>query len=165
MKSELRGDITYIKLVKSFDNEVIWETLTAPLTLNNAWTFTKQNAKSVLNQLIDELNDKAETAEAFDDQGKLIGSGWSLKSVIKLAVDIFETKPVRGHSFIPTPEKYSYAKYGIISIHNEKYGSSISDKYAIIGDPIMRPIPHTHFISGTWDTGLIPGGGVHIPAT
>ena len=39
-----------------------------------------------------------------------MGSGWKIVSIDKLVVDIFETRPLRGSSYIETPDKYSNAK-------------------------------------------------------
>jgi hypothetical protein len=41
-----------------------------------------------------------------------------VKKYTKLAIDIFETKPLRASSYIPTPERFSNAKCGLINIHN-----------------------------------------------
>ena len=42
-----------------------------------------------------------------------------MKRINSLFVEIFEIKPARGSSYIPTPEKYQNAKCGIINIRNE----------------------------------------------
>ncbi|MFM7988362.1 MAG: hypothetical protein ACKPKO_54525, partial [Candidatus Fonsibacter sp.] len=50
--------------------------------------------------------------------GQALGSGWSIESIDKLAIDVFETKPIRASSYIPTPAKYSHSKCGLINIKN-----------------------------------------------
>ena len=37
----------------------------------------------------------------------------------KLSIDIFETKALRGSSYIPTPEKYSNSMCGLVNIQND----------------------------------------------
>ena len=56
----------------------------------------------------------------FDRLNELLGgSNWKVKRYVKLAIDFYSTKPSRGSSYIPTPEKYSNAKCGLINIRNE----------------------------------------------
>ena len=48
---------------------------------------------------------KVEVLDQKDAEGKSMGSGWTIVSIDKLAIDTFETKPLRGSSYIETPEK------------------------------------------------------------
>ena len=110
MKIKLRVEITYVKIVESVDGEINEQPVKSPMTTSSAWTITKGNVKSVLDEFIDELTTKSETLETVDRDGKPIGSGWAIKLFDKLAIDLFETKPMRVFSFSPTPEKYSNPK-------------------------------------------------------
>ena len=47
MKTKPRVEITYIKIVESFDSEINEQTVNAPITTNSAWTITKGNVKSI----------------------------------------------------------------------------------------------------------------------
>ena len=75
-------------------------------------TITKANYKNVIDNQLAEL--KAAT-EAF----KANKSGYKFEKIVKFDIDIFETKPLRGSSFIPTPEKYSNPKCGLVNIKND----------------------------------------------
>ena len=44
---------------------------------------------------------------------KLKDTGWSIKRIHVVYLKSFTNKPVRGSSYIPTPEKYSNAKCGM----------------------------------------------------
>ena len=68
-----------------------------------AMTKTNGNMKQVLN----------------NKDGKPIGSGWGIVSFNKLSINIFETKARRASSYIPTPEKYSNPKCGLVNIRND----------------------------------------------
>ena len=65
---------------------------------------TKANIQKTINELLDvlELN--------FDDSiQRLEGSGWVVNEIMQLCIDLFEIRPIRGASYIPTPDKYSNA--------------------------------------------------------
>ena len=68
---------------------------------------------------INKYNIKDRSIDHRDVEGKPMGSGWKIVSIDKLAIDIFETKPLRGSSYIETPEKYSNAKCARINSKNE----------------------------------------------
>ncbi len=59
---------------------------------------------------------KLDTLSLVDDNGKALDSSWSIESIDKLAIDVFETKPIRASSYIPTPVKYSHSKCGLVNI-------------------------------------------------
>ena len=105
MKTKLKVDITYKKIVEGFDGEKEEQTLQAPISTNNAVTITTGNMKQIMDKLIDELNTKSETLEQVDKDGQPIGSGWAILFFNKLSIDILETKAMRASSYIPTPEK------------------------------------------------------------
>ena len=44
-----------------------------------------------------------------------------IKKFKAIFIDMFETRPVRGSSYIPTPERLANAKCGLINIHNEDH--------------------------------------------
>ena len=53
-----------------------------------------------------------ETLDQRNADNRPMGSGWSIVSSATLSIDMFETKPLKGSSYIPTPEKLkSYMRY------------------------------------------------------
>ena len=67
------------------------------------------------------MTSKVEVLDTRDVEGNPIGSEWKIVSIDKLAVDIFETKPTRGSSYIERPEhilQYN-PKCGLINIRND----------------------------------------------
>ena len=80
---------------KTLDSYVVSET----------YDINKHNTTQKLDLMIEQINNKAELLEQTDKNGRVIGSGWALQAINKLNIDIFETKPLRGSSYIPTPEK------------------------------------------------------------
>ena len=46
-------------------------------------------------------------------------SGWVLRKIHYLFIESFSIKPIRGSSYIPTPEKFSNSFCGLINIKNE----------------------------------------------
>ena len=77
----------------------------APMTTSSVWTIIKGDAKSVRDNLADKLKTTSETLETIDKYGKLISSGWAIKSFsTNKPFDICETMPMSGSSYIPTPE-------------------------------------------------------------
>ena len=57
--------------------------------------------------------------EQVDKDGQPIGSGWAIVSFDMISIDIFETKPMRASSYIPTHEKFSRAVCGLVNIQND----------------------------------------------
>ena len=47
------------------------------------------------------------------------GSGWVIIKFYYLKIFIYETRPVRGSSYIPTPIKFYNPKCGLINIKND----------------------------------------------
>ena len=64
-----------------------------------------------------ELIPRCESIEHAD--GASIDSGWIVKTYDLLFIDKFETKPLRGSSYIETPEQFKNSKCGIINIQND----------------------------------------------
>ena len=58
----------------------------------------KGDVKSILDKLIDVLHTTSQTLETVDNDGQPSGSGWSVNSFDKLAMDIFPTKPIKSCS-------------------------------------------------------------------
>ena len=54
--------------------------------------------------------------EEKNENGKLKNTGWPIKRIHVVYLKSFTNKPVRGSSWIPTPDKYSNAKCGLINI-------------------------------------------------
>ena len=41
-----------------------------------------------------------------------------VKRILEIKIDVYKIRPIRGASYIPTPEKYLNAKCGLVNIHN-----------------------------------------------
>ena len=74
--------------------------------------YSKDNANSITDKLVDDIS------ELFDNITHK-GTGWSLKKIHYVFIETYDKKAVRGSSYIPTPEKYSNAKCGLINIQND----------------------------------------------
>ena len=46
-------------------------------------------------------------------------SNWTFASMLFAHVTIYQTKPLRGASYIPTPEKFINAKSGLVNVRND----------------------------------------------
>ncbi|MFM7988048.1 MAG: hypothetical protein ACKPKO_52915, partial [Candidatus Fonsibacter sp.] len=58
-----------------------------------------------IDEQLKEIISKIDVLEQSDIEGKPMGYGWTIVSIDKLVIDIFETQPLRGSSYIETPEK------------------------------------------------------------
>ena len=75
----------------------------------------KSIAKKEISKIVDELyND----LDYKFEHTKHKSSGWVLKQIIKFFVNIHDVKPIRGSSYIPTPDKYKNPKCGLVNIQN-----------------------------------------------
>ena len=97
MKIRLRLNITYVKPDEHFDCQVD-ETEMKAAMLSDTDSINKSDMHQKINQMLDQINSKAERLEQTDVNGKPIGSGWAIKSIDELTIDIFETKSVRASS-------------------------------------------------------------------
>lgn len=93
------------------------------LTSKNPVEINRHNYNDIISLLLDEMNVKVGDfdIERFDirDRSKGQGSGWIIHRYINLSVDIFDIVPLRGSSYIPTPEKYSNPKCGLVNVRND----------------------------------------------
>jgi hypothetical protein len=113
MKIRLRLGLKIFKQTEEFDGQMDTTVKEIALTVPTPQRITKHNFKSVLETQKGIIEDK------MDRINEIVGgSGWQVKKYTKLAIDIFETKPLRASSYIPTPERYSNPKCGLINIHN-----------------------------------------------
>ena len=110
MKLRLRAEINVS--YKADVNEEAVKMNSQPLSTKIPITITKANYKNVIDNQLAELKAKI---EVFVD----IKSGYKFEEIVKFDIDIFETKPLRGSSYIPTPEKYANSKCGLVNIKNE----------------------------------------------
>ena len=83
-----------------------------PLDSKHITIYNKENIEKNLMLMIKDLEEKIENV-------KLKDTGWSIKRIHVVYLKSFTNKPVRGSSYIPTPEKYSNAKCGLINIQND----------------------------------------------
>ena len=74
--------------------------------------YSKDEVDNVLDKLFNKL-------ELLFTTMKHKESGYTLKKIHYLFVESFSIKPIRGSSYIPTPEKFSNPKSGLINIKNE----------------------------------------------
>ena len=85
-----------------------------------------------------------------DAEGKPMGSGWRVISIDTLAIDIFETKPLRGSSYIETPDKYSKTKANTHINNSCKHGVlKLYDDSATQRGIILHPTPINCAVIGT----------------
>ena len=47
------------------------------------------------------------------------GSGYTVKKINHVFLKSYKVKPIRGSSYIPTPEKFANSRCGLINIKNE----------------------------------------------
>ena len=119
MKIKMRLHLTYEQLIEDFDGNKTAERREAILGNKQVHTITKHNMKNAIEEQLQEMASKVEVLDQKDAEGKSLGSGWTIVSIDKLAIVTFETKPLRGSSYIETPEKYSNSRCGLINIRNE----------------------------------------------
>lgn len=97
---------------KSKDKDEPPEIISAPVKTKPVTVYSKDELEKVLEQL---MNDLIRLFNAM----KFIDSQWVLIKIDYIFLESYDIKPVRGSSYIPTPEKYSNAKCGLINIKNE----------------------------------------------
>jgi hypothetical protein len=95
-------------------------------------TIVNKNTSSQSKEQLEDLK------EHVSNLGNVEGSDWRLLKFCYFYITIFKTNPVRGSSYIPTPEPYNDAKCGLINIQNQdqecfrwcaKYHQSKKDKH------------------------------------
>jgi hypothetical protein len=74
--------------------------------------YSKDELQQVLLELANDINKLFEAM-------RHAGSGFALTKIHYIFLESYDIKPVRGSSYIPTPEKYSNPKCGLINIKNE----------------------------------------------
>ena len=68
------------------------------------------NIESAIEEQTKEITSKTEVLDQRDVERKPLGSGWRAVSIYELAIYIFETRPLRGSSYIENPVKYSNSR-------------------------------------------------------
>ena len=91
----------------------------AHLANKQVHTSTNANIERAIEEQIQDMASNIEVLGQMDVECKPMGSGWKINSIDELAIDIFETKPLRGSSYIKTPETYSNSRCALINIKNE----------------------------------------------
>ena len=84
-----------------------------PVTTNRTLTVTNANLNHVI------TSEMANLRSACLDTEKLEGTGWYLYDIEDIHLSVYQTKPLRAASYIPTPEKFNNPKCGLINIQNE----------------------------------------------
>ena len=69
--------------------------------------YSKDTASSITDKLVDDIT------HLFDSFFRK-GSGWTVKKIHYVFIEIYKKNPVRGSSYIPTPDKYNNAKCGLM---------------------------------------------------
>ena len=103
----------------------------------NADSIKVQNNKEEANSLVNNtvmtkhisLNSKSQVVRVVDsliedllyklEHTKHKGSGYSVKKIQHVFLKSYAVRPIRGSSYIPTPEKFSNPKCGLVNIKNE----------------------------------------------
>ena len=78
----------------------------------------KSIVKALVEKQINELATLMDTLYVTDKDGKPIVSGWNIQAIYKLCVDIFQTRDLRGSSYIETPSKFKHSRCGLVNIQN-----------------------------------------------
>ena len=123
IKEKLYNEARKLMTIKSKNIKIImgvnstWqkkgeEDITQPVKTKAATVYNKDELEKVLDQLMNDL------IRLFNGK-KFIDSQWTLVKINYIFLESFDIKPVRGSSYIPTPETYSNAKCGLINIRNE----------------------------------------------
>ena len=76
----------------------------------------KRITKSIYKQIIDEFLEELLTKIHETEQKE---SAWKIAQLNYINLDFFKIRAARGSSWIPTPERYSNPKCGLINIKNE----------------------------------------------
>ena len=71
--------------------------------------YSKEKVESVVNNLIDQLDELYETF-------KHKSSGWALKKIHYVYLESYKNKPIRGSSWIPTPDKYNNSRLSVFKL-------------------------------------------------
>ena len=117
MKIKMRLHLTFEKeLYESSDGKNVPIRREAVLSNKQINTSTKHNMSNSLEEQMKEMARNIEVLEQQYAEGKPIGSGWTIVSIGKLMIDIVETKPLRGSSYIQTPEQFSKPTCGLLNI-------------------------------------------------
>ena len=98
------------KIINKETNETKFINQTVKTTTIEA--YSKDEVDNVLDKLFDKL-------ELLFNTMKHKESGYTLKKIHHLFIESVSIKPVRGSSYIPTPEKFSNSFCGLINIKNE----------------------------------------------
>ena len=100
-------------------------------------TITNGNVNTIGSSQLEALSAKCDEVGTVGENG----SGWIIKKHLNIFIDIYETNPIRGSSYIPTPPKFNNSRCGLINIQNDdqerfrwclKYHQSAKDKNASI---------------------------------
>ncbi|NDB82316.1 MAG: hypothetical protein EB127_06190, partial [Alphaproteobacteria bacterium] len=108
----IKNNIKLILGVNSTWSHPIYDDVTQPVKTKNKTVYSKAELNRVIQELFNELE------ELFVNM-KHKQSNWSLKKIHYIFLESYDIKPVRGSSYIPTPEKYSNPKCGLINIKND----------------------------------------------
>ena len=116
-KIKMRLKMTIQKRTLDKDAKEEWEERQVQFLNKKISEITRNNVNTSLDSQLGELIPRCEAIEHAD--GASIDSGWIVKTYDTLFIDIFETKPLRGSSYIETPEQFKNSKCGLINIKHD----------------------------------------------
>ena len=135
-KTKLRMEIL-IEREKMDSNGQMHHTLLKEMisTVTPPRAITNGNVVSTAISEFEALKEKCKEEGTAGEQG----TGWIIKKFLNIFIDIYETKPIRAASYIPTPQQFNNSRCGLINIQNDdqecfkwcmKYHQSAKDKNA-----------------------------------
>eukprot|EP00733_Pompholyxophrys_punicea_P000062 Pompholyxophrys_punicea_v1_NODE_8_length_8388_cov_12.748020.p1 type:complete len:997 gc:universal NODE_8_length_8388_cov_12.748020:3285-6275(+) len=83
------------------------------------WNTPTKNVILDHNQIKDAIMEQANKMRAIEDQGYMIASGFSVSCATRAEVLVYQYKPIRGASYIPTPD-WIKKKHAIYNLDNSK---------------------------------------------
>ena len=98
---------TWLLIAKDADES---KTITHTVKTTTIEVYSKEELNNVVDKLFDKL-------ELLFSTMKHKESGYTLRKINYLFVESFSIKPIRGSSYIPTPERFNN-KSGLINIQN-----------------------------------------------
>ena len=117
MKIRTRVHFTIEMPIKKKDKKGKWYYTTEEKDITFS---TKQPERITLSNLDEVL--RKQTGKIWNQFYELnedgIGSNWKIKRWIKYTIDMFKIRPLRAGSYIPTPERYSNSRCGLINVKN-----------------------------------------------
>ena len=136
LKLKMRLKMTIQKLTLDEDAKQEWGDRQVQVLNKTISEITKNHVITSLDSQLGDLIPRCEAIEQAD--GASIDSGWIVKTYDLLFIDIFVTKPLRGSSYIETPEQFKHSDCGLINIQNDDMECFKSVSYTHLTLPTKR---------------------------